>query len=163
MSTKQLTQMALLTAVALVIFVLESYIPNPVPVPGVKLGLANIVTVYAIFALSPAQAAMIMLCRILLGSLLTGQVMGFIYSLAGGVLSFIAVLAMKKLVTENQIWAASVAGAIFHNVGQIIAAVAVTKTPSLFVYLPVLLVSGIITGLFTGLAAQFFIVRMRQM
>ena len=84
-STKQLTLMALLTAIALAIHVAEAQIPAPVPIPGVKLGLANIVTVWAMFSLGPGPALMILVARILLGSLFSG-VMSLLYSLAGGLL-----------------------------------------------------------------------------
>ena len=159
-STKQLTFMALLTAIALAIHVAEAQIPAPVPIPGVKLGLANIVTVYAVFTLGAGPALMILVARILLGSLFAGQVMSLAYSLAGGLLCFVVMLLLKRVLTRRQIWVASVIGAIFHNIGQILVAIVVTGTPAIVSYLPVLLLSGIAAGLFTGFAAQTFIRRM---
>lgn len=156
-----LTRMAVLTAVALTIFVLEAQIPVPVPIPGVKLGLANIVTVYAVFALGPGPAAMILLARVLLGSLFSGG-MTIFYSLAGGLCCYLVMLVMRALVTEKQIWVCSVLGAMAHNTGQIAAAVAITRTPGVAAYLPALLVSGILTGLFTGLCAQFLLARLNS-
>lgn len=156
--TKKLTLMAVLTAVALGIFVIEAQIPPLAPIPGIKLGLANIVTVYAVFALGPSPAAMILLARILLGSLFSGG-MTIFYSLAGGFCCYLVMLAMRKLVTLRQIWVCSVLGAMAHNVGQIIAAVLITRTPGIAVYLPALMVSGILAGLFTGLCAQFLLQR----
>ncbi len=160
--SKRLTRMGLLTALALIIFTLEAQIPAPVPIPGVKLGLANIITVYAMFCLGPRDTLLILVCRIFLGSVFTGQMMAFAYSLSGGLLCYLVMLGMRHLVTEQQIWIASVIGAIAHNVGQIIAAILIAQTPGLIVYLPVLLLSGIIAGAFTGLCAQFTIKRLKK-
>lgn len=160
-NTGKLTLMAVLTAVALTIFVIEAQIPPLAPIPGIKLGLANIVTVYAIFSLGPGPAAMILLARILLGSLFSGG-MAVFYSLAGGFCCYLVMLVMRKLVTQRQIWVCSVLGAMAHNVGQIFAAVLITRTPGVAVYLPVLMVSGILTGLFTGLCAQFLLRRLGE-
>ena len=163
MKVKQLLRMAMLTAVALIIFLVEAQIPNPVPIYGVKLGLANIVTVYAVFALGPGPALMILLCRVFLGSVFSGQMMMFLYSLGGGLLCWCAMCVLRRMVTGKQIWVCSVFGAIFHNIGQMAVAVAVTRTPSLLVYLPVLLISGIVTGAFTGLAAQLLLDRLDKL
>ena len=159
-TTKQLTNMAMLTAIALAIHVAEAQIPAPVPIPGVKLGLANIVTVYAVFTIGAGPALMILVARILLGSLFAGQAMSLLYSLAGGLLCFAVMLLLKRILTRKQIWVASVIGAVFHNIGQILVAIVVTGTPAIVSYLPVLLLSGIASGLFTGFAAQTFINRM---
>ena len=95
METKRLTKLALLTTVALIIFVVESYIPVPVPIPGIKLGLANIITVYAAFTMTAADAVLILVCRIVLGSLFTGTAVSMIYSLGGGALC-IAVTSAER-------------------------------------------------------------------
>lgn len=160
MSTKKITRMALLTALALIIFVLEAQIPNPVKIPGIKLGLANIITVYAMFALGARETLMILLCRVLLGSLFSGQVLTFFYAMSGGLMSYLTMLVMRKIITERQIWVASAVSAVFHNIGQIIAAVFITRTPAVVSYLPVLVASGIITGTFTGLCAQLVVRRL---
>lgn len=161
MAVKRLTRMALLTAVALSIFIIELQLPALAPIPGIKLGLANIVTVYAMFALGPVDTACILLARILLGSLCAGQMMALFYSLAGGLLCYLVMFAVRRVFTLKQIWVCSVLGAAAHNVGQIIAAILITRTPALLYYLPVLLVSGIIAGVFTGLCAQFVVNRVR--
>lgn len=153
--------MALLTAVALIIFVVEAQIPNPIPIPGIKLGLANIVTVYAMFALGPGSTLMILLSRIFLGSLFSGQVMAMLYSLGGGLLCYLAMLVLRRLITQDQIWVCSAIGAIFHNFGQMAVAIAVTKTPGLLAYLPFLTISAVLAGTFTGLCAQFVVKRLR--
>ena len=157
MKIKKLVYMALLTAAALIMFVIEAQIPNPVPIQGVKLGLANIVTVYAMFALGPGPTLMILLCRVFLGSVFSGQMMTILYSMSGGILCYLSMLIMRKLVTIRQIWVCSAVGAVFHNIGQIAVAIFITRTPGLVAYLPVLLVSGIITGVFTGLCAQLVV------
>lgn len=151
--------MALLTAVALILFIVEAQIPNPVPIPGVKLGISNIVTVYAMFTLGPLPTLAILLCRVFLGSVFSGQMMTFLYSLGGGLLCYLSMLVMRRLVTERQLWVCSAVGAVFHNVGQILVAILITQTSALIVYLPILLVSGVLTGVFTGLCAQFVVGR----
>lgn len=153
-TTRQLTTMALLTAIALAIHVAEAQIPPLVAIPGVKLGLANIVTVYAAFSIGGGAAAMILVTRILLGSMFGGGVMSLMYSLAGGLLCLAVTLLLRRVLTVKQIWVAGVMGAVAHNIGQILVAVVVTGTPSIVSYLPILLISGVVTGTFTGFAAQ---------
>lgn len=159
MRIRRLTRMAMLTAAALAIFVVELQIPAPVPIPGVKLGLANIITVYAMFLLGPADTACILIARILLGSFFSGRITALLYSLSGGILCYLVMLVMRKVVTRRQIWVCSVVGAAAHNMGQIAAAVLITRTPALVCYLPVLMISGIIAGAFTGLCAQLVVNR----
>lgn len=163
MELKKMTRNALLTAIALTIFMIEAQIPPLVPITGVKLGLANIVTVFALFAYSWRDALMILLVRIFLGSVFSGQIMTLLYSLSGGLLCFAVTVLLRRFFTEKQIWAASAVGAVFHNIGQIITAILVTSTPGMIVYLPVLLVSGIVTGLFTGLCAQFLYGKLKHL
>lgn len=163
MEPKKLTRNALLTAIALTIFMLEAQIPPLVPIPGVKLGLANIVTVFALFTYGSRDALMILLVRVFLGSVFSGQMTTFFYSLAGGLLCFAVTVLMKKIVTDKQIWVASIIGAISHNIGQILMAILIASTPGIAVYLPILLVSGILTGLFTGLCAQFLYGKLKHL
>lgn len=159
---RRLTKNAMLAAAALIIFVVEAQIPALVPIPGVKLGLANIVTVYAMFLCGPVDTLGILLCRIVLGSIFAGQIMSFLYSICGGIFCYLIMLLMRKIVTENQIWVCSVVGAVFHNIGQITAAIFITQTLAIAGYLPVLLISGIISGTFTGLCAQLVVHRMKR-
>ena len=161
-SVGRLTRMALLTAIALTIFMAEAQLPNPVPIPGVKLGLANIVTVYAMFLLGAGDALMILLARVFLGSIFSGQMMTLFYSLAGGLLCWLAMVALRHVLTRRQIWVCSVIGGGCHNIGQLITAIAITRTPALVVYLPYLLPAGMAAGLFTGLCAQFLVARLDQ-
>lgn len=162
MRAKKLTRMALLTAIALAIFAVEAQIPLPIPVPGIKLGLANVVTVAALYWMGAGPALGILVVRVVLGCLATGQVMAIFYSLAGGVLSWLVMLPLRHVVGQRQIWALSIVAAMAHNVGQILAAMVLTGTPQIVVYLPILLFSGMVTGLFTGIAAQLAIARLRR-
>ena len=157
MKGNKLTSMALLTAIALTMFLVEAQIPPLIPVAGVKLGLANIVTVYAAFTLGGREAAAILAVRVVLGSVFSGQVMSLMYAAARGTLALLVTLGLKRILTGKQIWVAGCLGAVAHNLGQIAVAIAVTRTPALISYLPVLLVSGLAAGLFTGLTAQALI------
>lgn len=159
MKTKKLTQMALLTAIALTIFMVEAQIPSPVPLPGVKLGLANIVTVFAVFAMGPKEAAMILFVRVFLGAVFSGNFGTILYSAAGGLLAILTTIGLRKVLTVKQLWVAGSLSAIAHSVGQMAVAVAVTGTPGLLVYLPMMIVCSVIAGLFTGLCAQFLLNR----
>lgn len=159
MDTRRITRLSLLTATALILFTVEAQIPPPVPIPGVKLGLANIITVYAMFRCGPGDALMILLTRVLLGSMFAGAVTTLLFSLGGGLLCWTAMLFLRRILTEQQIWVCGVIGAVFHNIGQILVCIAVYRTTAVLVYLPVLILSGIMTGLFTGLTAQYVLKR----
>lgn len=159
MKTKRIALLGLLTAIALTIFMIEAQIPAVVPIPGVKLGLSNIVTVFAVFTLGPWDGVAVLACRIFLGAVFAGNFSTILYSAAGGFLSILVTMGLRKILKENQIWAAGCLGAIAHSVGQMIAAIAITRTPGLLVYLPVLVIISIFTGLFTGFCAQLLIKR----
>ena len=159
MKTRKLTQMALLSAIALTIFMVEAQIPALVPIPGVKLGLANIVTVFAVFAMGPKEASAILFVRIFLGAVFAGNFSTIFYSAAGGALAILVTILLRKILTEKQLWVAGIMGAIAHSIGQMAMAVAITQTVGLVSYLPMMIVCSIITGLFTGLCAQFMLDR----
>lgn len=154
MPVRRLTVCSLLTAVALTIFVLEAQIPLPLPIPGLKLGLSNVVTVFALAVLGWKEALAIVLLRIVLGNLLIGQPLAMLYSLAGGLLSFLCMALILRVLKKHQLWICGVFGGIAHNIGQMAVAAAVTATPALWMYLAVLIPCGILTGAFTGLCAQ---------
>ena len=158
--TRRITLLALLTAIALTIFMIEAQLPVLVPIQGVKLGLANIITVYAVFVLGPGDALLILCARVFLGAVFSGQMMTLLYSMGGGLLAWLAMVLLRKLLTRKQIWLCSPVAAVFHNLGQLLVAAGVMKTWVVMAYLPYLLLSGIITGLFTGLCAQFLIGRL---
>ena len=155
MSTKRIAVDGVLTAAALIIFIVEQLIPLPVPVPGIKLGLSNVITLFAFFAIGPADAFVILITRIFLGSVFAGNLSAVLYSLTGGLLCYIVTFLLSFIVNNKQIWVCGVFGAVFHNVGQITVAVFLTGTKEIAYYLPILIIAGIVTGLFTGLVAQF--------
>ena len=158
----RITRLALLTAIALTIFLAEAQIPALTAVPGVKLGLANIVTVYAMFALGPGDALLVLSARVFLGAVFSGQPMTLIYSAAGGFLSWCVLCLLRKLLTEKQIWLASPVAAIFHNIGQQLAAAAVLRSWSVLAWLPYLVIAAVLAGLFTGVAAQALLRRLER-
>ena len=159
MTARRLTENALLTAVALILFTVEAQMPAPVPIPGVKLGLANIVTVWAVCMLGPADALCILLCRIFLGAVFAGNMSVLLYSLSGGLFSLCALLLLRRVTTRNQLWICAVFAAIAHNAGQIAAAMLIMRSRAVIAYFPVLALSGAAAGLFTGLCAQFLAAR----
>ena len=158
----RITRLALLAAIALTIFMVEAQLPAPIPIPGVKLGLANIVTVYAVFALGPGDALLILASRVFLGAVFSGQMMTLLYSGAGGLLAWGAMSLLRMGMSRQQIWLCSPVAALFHNAGQLLAAAAVMRTWAVLAYLPYLTLSGILTGLFTGLCAQFLLKRLEK-
>ena len=155
-------RLALLTAIALTIFLAEAQLPV-IPIPGVKLGLANIVTVYAMFVMGPGDALLVLSGRVFLGAVFSGQPMTLIYSAAGGFLSWCVLCLLRKLLTEKQIWLASPVAAIFHNIGQLPAAAAVLRSWAVMAWLPYLIIAAILAGLFTGVAAQALAGRLGRM
>lgn len=158
----RVTRLALLTAIALTIFMVEAQIPALTTIPGVKLGLANIVTVYTVFALGLGDALLVLSARVFLGAVFSGQMMTLIYSAAGGFLSWCILCLLRKLLTGEQIWLASPVAAIFHNLGQLLAAATVLRSWAVMAYLPYLIIAAVIAGLFTGIAAQALIKRLNK-
>ena len=154
LTTKQLTLCAVLTALALAFSYLENFFPVSlaIPIPGIKLGLANIVTVFALYALGPAQALLILTGRCLLGAVFAGNMNALIFSLLGG---FSAMLMMILLSRSRHlsIYGVSIGGAAAHNCGQIAAACLTLGSMAPLYYLPILLGASLITGAVTGVAA----------
>ena len=159
MKTKKLTSLGLLSAIALTIFMVEAQIPPLLPVPGVKLGLANIVTVFTVFVIGGKEGIAVLFVRIFLGAVFAGNFSTIFYSAAGGALAICATILLKKILSRKQLWVAGVTGAIAHSIGQMAMAIALTATPGLAVYLPVMIAISIVTGTFTGLCAQFLVNR----
>lgn len=147
---KKVARFGLLTALALILSYLESLLPIPLGVPGIKLGLPNLVVLFALYRLSPRAAAAISLLRVLLVSILFGSVLTLAYSAAGAVLSFLTMWALKRS-GRFGCTGVSVAGALAHNAGQILAAAVLLETGQLAWYLPVLCVSGTVAGVCIGL------------
>ncbi len=159
---KKLTYLSLLTAVSLILFVLENQIPAPLPVPGVKLGLGNVIVAAVLFLYGPREALAVLTGKVLLSALLTGNLNALAYAGAGGLLSWGGMCLLRPLLGPRQLWVASVLGAMLHNLGQLLAAICIAATPGLLAWLPVLLLSGMITGFFTGVAAQAVAARLRK-
>ena len=152
----------MLAALALIIFIVESRIPTLAPIPGMKLGLANIVTVYAVYRFKPSEAAMILAVRLILGAVFAGNLSTLMYSTAGAVFCLVGMIFMRKIIPEKNLYLASAAGAVFHNTGQILAACLIMRSSAVFFYYPFLIVSGIIAGLFTGFCAMFVLKRLKR-
>lgn len=161
--TKKLALMAVLTAIALTIFMLEAQLPAPVPIPGVKLGLANIVTLTAMLILGRREAGAILAARIIMGAVFAGNPSAMLYSAAGGVLAYAAMCLLVGVVPEKRLWAVSAVSAVAHNMGQLLACVLVVKTSGVFIYAPALIVSGVITGVFTGFGAMYLVRALRKL
>lgn len=159
MKTKKLARLGLLTAIALTIFMLEAQIPAPIPIPGVKLGLANIVTVFTVFAFRPKEGIAVLAARIFLGAVFAGNFSTIFYSAAGGGCAVAVTIVLRKILRPDQLWVAGCFGAIAHSVGQVAMAAWLLGTPSVAAYLPVMILISIATGLFTGLCAQFLVNR----
>lgn len=153
MRTKRLTLCALLAALALALSYVEGMFPLPVPLPGFKLGLANIVTLFALYALGAPQALSILLARVLLGAMFAGNVSALIYSLLGGFAAMLAMIALSRR-ERLSVYGVSVGGAAAHNCGQVAAAVLTLGSAAPLAYLPVLLVVSLFSGALTGFIAS---------
>ena len=162
MKTRKLAEMSMLAALALIIFIVESRIPTLASIPGMKLGLANIITVYAVYRFKPSEAAMILAVRLILGAVFAGNLSTLLYSAAGAVFCLAGMIIMRKIIPEKNMYLASAAGAVFHNTGQILAAVLIMRSAAVLYYYPFLIVSGIIAGLFTGFCAMFVLKRLKR-
>ena len=162
MRARRLTTLALFATLALAIYSLESLLPPVVPIPGIKLGLANIITLLVLHLYCARDAALVLLVRILLSALLFGQALSLLYSVCGGLLCFIVMTFSSRLLHKHFPELTSILGGISHNTGQLLTALLITKAPAVLACLPYLLVSGIVTGLFTGLCARFALGYLRR-
>ena len=158
MKTGKLTVMALTTALAMILSFIESQIPAFVAVPGVKVGLANIAVVFALYKLGWKEAVAISLVRVVLVSMLFGSLASMFYSLAGAALSLIGMGLLKKSGKFTEI-VVSVAGGILHNIGQIAMACLILETDVLRYYLPFLLLSGTVAGVVIGVISAIMVKR----
>lgn len=152
---------AVLTALALALSYLENMLPTAllVPLPGFKLGIANIVTVFALYYLGPADALAILFARCLLGSMFAGNVSALIFSLMGGMLAMLIMILLHRL-PGLSIYGVSIAGAAAHNTGQVLAAVLMLGSGAALAYLPVLLIVSLFTGTLTGFIAALLFAAM---
>ncbi len=156
---KSIALFGMMVALAFTFSYLESLIPFDFAIPGVKLGLANLVVVVALYTMKPGEALCIVIIRIFLAGLTFGNAYSLAYSLCGGLLSYAVMLLFKK--TKLSIIGVSMLGGIFHNIGQIIVAAIVLGTARIAYYLPVLLVSGVATGLAIGIVSKLITDRVK--
>lgn len=162
--TNKMVLLGILVSQALILHLIERLIPVPVPVPGIKLGLANAVSLMAIVFFGPKEALIVVAMRTFLGSVFGGGISSFIYSFIGGSISTLAMAIMyKRFRNLFSLPAISVVGAIFHNAGQIFVASIIVQNMKLFYYLPVLMIAAVITGLFIGFAVQYTLKPMKHM
>lgn len=153
MQSKKVAYYGLFAALAILMGYVEMLVPVPVPIPGVKLGLANVIIIIMMYYMDTKSAFFVSLVRVVLSGLLFAGFAGLLYSLAGAMCSF-AVMALLKKTEKFSIAGVSIAGGIFHNVGQIIVASLVVQNVKMAYYLPFLLVSGVVTGLLIGIVAK---------
>lgn len=159
--TKKVANMGLMIALAFIFSYIESLFPIAVGVPGVKLGLANLVSIVALYAIGTRAACEITLIRVVLVGLTFGNLASMAYSLAGGILS-LAVMVIAKKKDCFSVRGVSVLGGVFHNVGQIALAMVLLETRTLIYYLPVLAVSGVVAGVLIGILGDVMIKRLRK-
>lgn len=157
---KNIALFGIMVALAFTFSYFESLIPFNFGIPGVKLGLANLVVVVAIYTMNPGEAFFIAVVRIFLAGLTFGNFYSLAYSLCGGVLSFAVMLLMKK--TKLSVVGVSTLGGVCHNIGQIIVAAIIMRTVRVAYYLPVLLVAGMLTGLLMGILSNLIVNRVKK-
>ncbi len=161
--TKKMVLLGILVSQALILHIIERMIPVPIPVPGIKLGLANAISLVTIILFGPKEALAVVAMRTFLGSVFGGGVASFMYSFIGGFISTMAMAVMyKKFRNLFSLPVISVVGAVFHNIGQILVASLIVQNAKLFYYLPLLLISAVITGLFIGFAVKYTLRPMRH-
>lgn len=159
--TRTVAICGVMTALSMIFSYVESLIPIPIPVYGVKLGVANIAIITVMYAIGEKEALIINCIRITLTALLFGNLNSFIFSMSGGLLSFAVMVLLKKTKMFSMV-GVSVAGGVFHNVGQIIAAIFIMDTGAIIYYLPVLIVAGVITGIVIGIVSALVAKRVKS-
>ena len=156
---RKLTLLSVLTAAALILSYAESVLPPIFPtVPGIRVGLPNIVIIFVLYRMDVRSAISVSLVRIVIAALLFGSPISFVYSLAGAFLSLTVMALLKKLNILSAV-GVSVAGGIFHNMGQILAAMLLLQTVQIGYYFLILAITGTVSGLFIGLCGAFMIAR----
>ena len=151
--SKRVAKCGLLIALAMVFSYVEVLIPFNFGIPGIKLGLANLIVVVGFYSMKTTDVIAVSLVRIFLSGLLFGNLMSILYSLSGGILSIIVMLLLKRL-HKFSIVGVSIAGGVFHNIGQLIVAMLILENFAVAVYLPPLLIAGTITGMLIGILAM---------
>lgn len=153
--TRRVTNLALLVSVGLVLSIIESTFPPLLPIPGAKLGLANIATVIALYLFGAGMALEVTILRSLIAGLLRGSVVGLFLSFSGGLVSTLVMIALFLVFDDTfSVVGVSVAGAVTHNVVQLLAAYLLVRHAALFFYMPYLILIAVPTGLFVGFASR---------
>ncbi len=162
--TTKMVFISLIVAQALVLHVLEGMIPLPIGIPGAKLGLANIFTIISLYILGFKSTLLVVVLRVALSTMFGGTLSSFLFSVSGGLLSLMAMASVKNILKNKvSIIGVSGAGAISHNIGQLLVASLIVRNLKVMLYLPVLTFIGIGTGIFIGIAANFIIGHMMKM
>ncbi len=161
MNTKKLTALSASVALAMVLSFLETLIPPLAAVPGVKIGLANIVTVFLLYTYGWREAGSVSIIRVCLSAMLFGSAVSFIYSASGALLSFFGMLLIKRLSISQEL-SVSVTGGVLHNAGQIICASLIMENAGIAIYLPPLIISGTVSGIAVGIAAALVIKKLHH-
>ncbi|MCL2397992.1 MAG: Gx transporter family protein [Defluviitaleaceae bacterium] len=158
---KKIAYLGILSGLAIIIAYIERLFPLPMPLPGIKLGLANAIVIITLYTMGARAALGISALRILVVGLLFGSVFGIAYGFAGGILSFAAMAAAKRS-DKFGIVGISVFGGVFHNLGQIVIAATIVQTAGLFYYVPALIIAGVITGIAVGYAAGLILSHVQE-
>lgn len=162
--TQKLTFLSVLVAQALILYLVERMLPIPFIAPGAKLGLSNIITVVCLYLFTFKDAFIVIVLRIILSTLFGGSLSSFLYSIAGGLLSLLAMYLIKRLGKEYiSIIGVSITGAFFHNVGQVLVAGLIIQNMNIVVYLPVLAVAGLGTGFFVGITSRYLMLYVKKL
>ncbi|MCR5619432.1 MAG: Gx transporter family protein [Lachnospiraceae bacterium] len=155
--TYHIAALGLLAAMSLGIYVLESLLPPLLPVPGIKPGLSNIITLFALRRFGKKEAGIVLLVRILLSALLFGNAISLVYSLLGGAAALCIEIITDSILKGRLLYLTGAFGGLFHNAGQLASAFIIMKTAAVLTYSPYLAIAGIITGFFTGLCAYYLL------
>ena len=150
------------TALALIFSYVESLIPIHIGIPGVKLGLANLIIVIALYKMSVKEAYLLSVVRVILAGFMFGNLFAILYSLAGGMLS-LTIMSILKKTDQFSVYGISIAGGVFHNIGQLVMAIIVLESVSIGYYFPVLLISGLVTGFVIGVVSNGMMKRLKKL
>ncbi len=155
MNIRKTVLVSILACMALCVYAIEYAIPYPLPVPGAKIGLSNAVTLAAFYIVGRKNAFFVLMIRIFLSALLFGHAMSLAYSVAGGLLCYAVTFGLSYIAKEEHIWALGVIGALSHNLGQVLVAVAILGDASVMYYYLYMIIISVFAGAFTGLCAGF--------
>ena len=160
MQSKKIITLSMILCVSLILSYIDSLIPYNFVIPGIKLGLCNIAIIFALYKFGYKEAILISLIRVLIMGILFNNGLTFLYSLSGAILSLIVMIILKKLKIFDE-YGICISGALSHNIGQLICAYFLLKTDVIFYYLPYLLLSGLLSGIFIGILSFTVIKRVK--